>query len=103
MDSAKDQVDPRNHKGVYIIPCSCGKVYIGETETSINIRLKEHALDITRDRSNKSSLVEHSHNSSHHVCIENAKLLTREENYLKRRVKLWKSTNEITHLIGMMG
>ena len=59
VDSAKDQVDPRNQKGMYIIPCSCGKVYIGETGRSLNIRFKEHALDITRDRANKSALAEH--------------------------------------------
>ena len=87
VDLAKDQVDPKNQKGVYIIPFSCGKVYVGETVRSINNCLKEHALDITRDRASKSALAEHSHNSSHHVCIENAKLLMREENYLKRWVK----------------
>ena len=77
----------RNQKGMYIIPCSCGKVYIGETGRSINICLEEHALDITRDRASKSALAEHSHNSSHHVCIENVKILTREEHYLKTWVK----------------
>ena len=87
VDSAKDQVDPKNQKGVYIIPFSCGKVYVGETGRSINIHLKEHALDITRDRASKSSLAKHSHNSFDHVCIKNDKLLTMEEKYLKRQVK----------------
>ena len=87
VESTKDQVDLRNQKGVYIIPFSCGKVYIGETGRSINIHLKEHVLDITRDRANKSSLTKHSHNSSHHICIENDKLLTKEENHLERWVK----------------
>ena len=45
VDSAKDHVDLKNQKDVYIIPFSCGKVYIGETERSINICLKEHVLE----------------------------------------------------------
>ena len=32
----KDLIDPRDGKGVYIIPCSCGTPYIGETGRSIN-------------------------------------------------------------------
>ena len=86
-DSPKDHVDPRNQKGMYITPCSCGKVYIGQTGRLLNPRLKEHVLDITRDRANKLALAKHSHISSHQVWIENAKLLTMEEHYIKGRVK----------------
>ena len=53
----------------------------------MNICLKEHALDIMRDRTNKSALAEHSHISSHQVWIENVKLLTMEEHYIKGRIK----------------
>ena len=31
VDSLKDPIDPSAYKGVYSIPCSCGKEYIGET------------------------------------------------------------------------
>jgi hypothetical protein len=34
LDHAKDTIDPRKQKGVYSIPCSCGKQYIGETGRS---------------------------------------------------------------------
>ena len=40
VDSAKDHVDLKNQKYVYIIPFSCGKVYVGETGRSINICLE---------------------------------------------------------------
>jgi hypothetical protein len=63
------------HKGVYSIPCSCGKVYIGETGRSMKIRLKEHNVDIKWNRTHKSSLAEHSLKTSHLVCLENAKII----------------------------
>jgi len=87
LDSAKDLIDLENHKGVYSIPCSCGKVYIGETGRSFGIRLKEHINDITRNRSEKSGLAEHACSSSHYICMEQAKLIHKEDHYLKRRVK----------------
>ena len=31
LDQGKDKVDPNKRTGVYVIPCSCGKEYIGET------------------------------------------------------------------------
>jgi len=36
----KDPINPNLQKGVYVIPCSCGKKYIGETCRSFNIRIK---------------------------------------------------------------
>ena len=63
------------------------ELYIGEIGRSLNICVKEHVLEITRDIANKSALAEHSHISSYHVCIENAELLTREKNYVKRWLK----------------
>lgn len=32
----KDLVDPKDMKSVYVIPCSCGTPYVGETGHSIN-------------------------------------------------------------------
>jgi predicted GIY-YIG superfamily endonuclease len=33
---------------VYIIPCECGTYYIGETSRSLEVRIKEHKLNLTR-------------------------------------------------------
>ena len=87
LDKAKDPIDPRQQKCVYKILCSCGKVYIGETGRSPQKRLKEHTTDICRDRSYKYVLTEHSHNTSHHICIDKMRLLAREEHYTKRRIR----------------
>ena len=40
LDHVKDQADPKKNKGVYLIPCGCGKVYIGETSRPVLTRLK---------------------------------------------------------------
>lgn len=92
LESAKDAIDPKNHKGVYSIPCSCHKVYIGETGRYVGVRLKEHISDITRNRSDKSGLAKHACSSSHYICMEQAKLIHKEDHYLKRRIK---EANEI--------
>ena len=34
LDHAKDSINPNLHRGVYSIPCTCGKQYIGETGRS---------------------------------------------------------------------
>jgi len=72
---------------VYIVPCSCGKQYIGETCRSLSIRLKEHAADISRNITSKSTLVEHAFSSSHYICMEETKLIIKEKHYLKRKIK----------------
>ena len=86
LDSAKDPIDPKIHKGVYLIPCSCGKVYIGETRRSMKIRFKEHSADLRLQRYQKSSLAEHSLKTSHHVYLENAKIVARVDHYGKIKV-----------------
>jgi len=45
LRNPKDQRLPLSSAGVYKIPCSYGKVYIGETERMVNIRMKEHQRD----------------------------------------------------------
>lgn len=45
LKSVKDHVDPKNMKGVYLIPCSYGTPYIGEINRSINQRIHEHSVD----------------------------------------------------------
>jgi len=44
----KDRVNPKDMKGVYSLPCSCGIPYIGETGRSINLCFQEHAADLGR-------------------------------------------------------
>ena len=87
LDSSKDPVEPLKHKGVYSVPYSCEIPYIGETGRSIQVRLKEHCVDIMHDHHQKSYLAEH----THHIRIEEAKLITREEHYKRRKIReAWK-------------
>ena len=76
-------------KGVYSIPCSCGKQYIGEMRRSFQVRLKENFVDIRHNQSNKSSLVEHSQNTRHHICIEDTKIIAKLEHHGK--IKIWEA------------
>jgi len=62
-------------KGAYIILCSCGTLYIGETSRSINQRMKEHATDIKHKRTKSSNLAEHAKKTMHHICIEEIRVV----------------------------
>jgi predicted GIY-YIG superfamily endonuclease len=86
LDSAKDPIESKLHKGVYAIPCSYGKVYIGETWRSIKTRLKEHNIDIQHGRIKQSAIVEHSHTSSHHICLENSRVLAKIPHHYKIKI-----------------
>ena len=46
--------------GIYSIPCECGRVYIGQSGRSIQIRTKEHSRVIRLAQPDKSAVVEHS-------------------------------------------
>ena len=87
VDSLKDPIEPKHFKGVYSIPCSCSKPYIGETGRSIVTRLKEHEADLRHDRHKKFTLAEHAHLTQHHICLENAKVISREDNLTKRKIR----------------
>lgn len=58
LRSIKDLVDPKSMKGVYMIPCSGGTPYIGETDRLINQRIHEHATYIKHYRTRSSALAE---------------------------------------------
>jgi hypothetical protein len=83
----KDHVDPIEHKGVYMISCSCGKQYIGEIGHSFRIRIQEHVIDIKHNRTRPSTLAEHSDKTKHHICIEEAKILAKIDHYHNRKFR----------------
>ena len=68
----KDKLDPKSMKGVYLISCSCGTPYIGETGRSINKRIQEHFVDIRHGITKSSALAEHTEKTKHHICLEDA-------------------------------
>jgi hypothetical protein len=80
----KEIISPKSHRGIYQIPCTCGKTYIGETWRTINTRIKEHKTYITHNRVNKSSLAEHAHKTKHQIMIEDVKFLSGMDHWSKR-------------------
>jgi predicted GIY-YIG superfamily endonuclease len=87
MRSVKDPMDHRHGKGIYKVSCSCGKCYNGETRQLFQVRIKEHEANIKNELIRTSALVEHSLKTKHHVCLEDTKILEKEDHYYKRRVK----------------
>ena len=69
-----------------MVPCSCGKGYIGKIGRYFNIILMEHAFYVLRNRTSKYSLVEHACSSPLYICVEEAKLI-KKEHYLKIKMK----------------
>ena len=87
MRSVKDNQEHLQQKGVYIIKCSCGDQYIGETGRSVRIRLKEHSADIRNERTKSSALAEHVGKTNHHICLEDTKVIANVEHQFKRKVR----------------
>ena len=83
----KDPKDSFLELGVYKIDCSCGVPYIGEIGRSFCTRICEHCADIRHDRVQKFALAEHSTTSNHHICMESACIIAREDKFFKRKLK----------------
>ena len=87
MRSIKDKLECQKCKGVCKIECSCGKCYIGETSRSFQIRIKEHGAYIKNECTRSSTLTKHSLKTKHHVCLENTKILVKENHLFKRQIR----------------
>ena len=83
----KDSIDSKDMKGVYIIPCSCGTPYIGETGRSINQRISENTTYLKHRRTKSSALAEHVEKTYHHVCIEEASVIARVSQFHHRKFR----------------
>ena len=44
---------------VYSIPCSCGKIYKGETGHTLKVRLEEHRKTVVRNEIEKLGMADH--------------------------------------------
>ena len=86
LDSTKYPIEKKLLQGVYTIPCSCDKVYIGETGRSIKTRLKEHGADIHHCRVKNSTVTQQSCATMHHICLEKVEVLTTVPHHFKRKV-----------------
>ena len=48
LNSGKDKTPVTRQRGVYQIPCDCGKFYVGRTQQNFEKRLQQHKDDITK-------------------------------------------------------
>ena len=71
---------------IYQIPCECGDNYIGETSKTFNERLKEHKRAVRR-MDNNNSVAVHVRDTGHNISWENAKIMLKEENKMRRKIK----------------
>ena len=62
--------------GIYRIPCECGKVYIGQSGRSVQLRVKEHERHMRLVQRDKSAVAEHSFNHDHIMRSQDTKLLS---------------------------
>lgn len=86
--SAKDNRDPLSAAGVYRIPCSCGKVYIGTTKRSMGTRLKEHKANCRLGQTEKSAVAEHAlTDGDHSIQFGSCRLLSSVNGYHNRLVR----------------
>ena len=81
----KDKTKKENQCGVvYHIQCQdCVKDYIGETGRSLGTRFKEH----TNRQGVNSAVKEHLSNTGHKCTIDNVKILSKEDNWHKRKIR----------------
>jgi hypothetical protein len=73
--------------GVYRIPCECGRVYIGQTGRSVDIRIKEHQRHIRLNHPDKSAVAEHSIDQGHRIQFHDASNLATKIRYMGRIVR----------------
>lgn len=86
----KDKTKVENKSNVvYKIPCSCNKVYIGQTSQYIKKRIAQHKLDcraVNVLKENKTALAAHHFDLGHNFYFENVKLLDSERVHLKKNI-----------------
>jgi hypothetical protein len=73
--------------GVYMIPCECSRVYIGQKGISVYIRLKEHQRHIHLEHPDKLAIAEHSIDQGHHMQFHNSSILATNTRYMDHIVR----------------
>ena len=99
--STKDKNDPLSGPGVYEIPCSCGKSYIGQTGRSFKTQLEEHMEDTGHNWIAKSAISEHYHSTGHLICFDKSKIISlvpfHSSRIIREALEIEKHPNNFNH------
>jgi hypothetical protein len=95
LHPVKDHLGLRTPE-VYRIPCECGRVYIGQTGRSVDIRLKEHQRHIRLQHPDKSAIAEHSIDQGHRIQFHSSSILATKSRYMDHIV--WEAIEIELHL-----
>ena len=72
---------------VYQVPCSCGKVYIGETIRRLETRIKEHKDACRKGETNKSAIAEHVWGLQHPIKWDEVAIIDKSDRMIELRLK----------------
>jgi hypothetical protein len=87
LPSAKDKLHQGLYEGIYQVPCSCGKSYIGETCRALDVRMKEHFRATKNGQHKLSAISEHAWTPGHDIKFDEAKVIVRENRYYPRLIR----------------
>lgn len=93
LGSTKDPVETLGKAGIYKITCShCGKVYIGQTKRTLDIRFKEHVKEVTQAKRKEDKGMIHNFSSkvAEHISREGHTISTSDINILRTVSTPWK-------------
>ena len=75
----------------YSIPCSCGKIYKGETGSPLKVRLEEHLKVVVRGEIEKSGMADHigkeKEKGTHLLSWDKVEIIDRAEHWRIGRLK----------------
>ena len=63
--------------GLYSILCECGRVYVGQSGRSIQLRIKEHYRHIRLAQHDNSAVAEHSIHHDHTIKLQGTELIAK--------------------------